>query len=110
MAAPHKFGVILREIRRVKGMTQEELAQKAGRSVDAVSQWERAVNWPTFDTLVRLSAALEVPVRTFFEQTEAPRSDQRLRMEIEARMLLEGMSDRDLSIAVDQLRALARRQ
>lgn len=110
MAPTHKFGVILREIRRLKGLTQEELAQKAGRSVDAVSQWERAVNWPSFDTLIRLSVALEIPVRTFFEQTEAPRSDQRLRMEVEARLLLESMTDRDLSIAIEQLRALARRQ
>ncbi len=110
MAAPHKFGVILREIRRVKGMTQEELAQKAGRSVDAVSQWERAVNWPTFDTLIRLSSALEVPVRIFFEQAETPRSDQRLKMEVEARLLIEGMSDRDLSIAIEQLRPLTRRR
>ena len=110
MVLPYKFGVILREIRRVKGLTQEELAQKAGRSVDAVSQWERAVNWPSFDTLVRLSNALEVPIRTFFEQTETPRSDRRLRMEVEARLLVEGMSDKDLSIAIEQMRALTRNQ
>ncbi|WP_363317742.1 helix-turn-helix transcriptional regulator, partial [Chelatococcus sp.] len=33
MVAVAKFGLILREIRRQKGLTQEELAHKAGRSV-----------------------------------------------------------------------------
>lgn len=109
MADTPNFGKILRELRRLRGLTQEELAHKANRSVDAVSQWERAVNWPSFRTVVRLGEALDVPVRVFFDQPEKPRSDDRFKKEIEARLLLDELSDGDLSVAVEQLRALARR-
>lgn len=110
MAATYNFGRILKQVRRLRGLTQEELAQKAGRSVDAVSQWERSVNWPGFDTMVRLSDALEVPVRAFFDQVEGTGSEERLQKESEARLLLSGLSDGDLAVAVEQLRALSRRR
>ncbi|CAH1664621.1 helix-turn-helix transcriptional regulator [Chelatococcus sp. HY11] len=110
MVAVAKFGLILREIRRQKGLTQEELAHKAGRSVDAVSQWERAINWPTLKTLVQISEALEVPVRTFFDVPDAQKSDQRLQMDVEARLLLDSLPDNDLAVALEQLRALTKRR
>src|SRR5690242_17053951 len=55
------FGVLLRSFRRDRGWTQEELAERAGVSQDAVSTLERGTRrtpWP--DTVTRLAAALDL--------------------------------------------------
>lgn len=62
-----KFGRRLKKLRQGRGMTQEQLAEAAGISVDFLSLLERGVNAPSFDTLEALAAALEVPVRELFE-------------------------------------------
>jgi transcriptional regulator with XRE-family HTH domain len=108
MSAIDNFGLILKELRKLRGLTQDDLASRTGRSLDAVSQWERGVNWPSFETLIRLSDALDVPVESFFEQAKRP--DDRIRNETEAQLLLRDLTDSDLVVAVEQLRALARRR
>ncbi|TGQ27734.1 MULTISPECIES: helix-turn-helix transcriptional regulator [unclassified Mesorhizobium] len=110
MSAIDNFGMILKELRKLRGLTQDDLASRTGRSLDAVSQWERGVNWPSFETLIRLSEALDVPVESFFEQNTAKRSGDRLKKEVEARLLLGDLTDGDLVVAVEQLRALANRR
>lgn len=39
-----KFGVLIRVLRREKGMTQKALADRLGLSDKAVSKWERGVS------------------------------------------------------------------
>jgi len=108
MSAIDNFGLILKELRRLRGLTQDDLATRTGRSLDAVSQWERGVNWPSFDTLIRLSEALDVPIESFFDQIKRP--EKRVKAELEAQTLLREMSDDDLAIAIEQLRALSKRR
>lgn len=45
----------LTQIRREKGMSQEELAEKLGVSRQAVSKWERAESAPDTDNLIALA-------------------------------------------------------
>lgn len=110
MSANNRFGMVLKELRRLRGLTQDDLALITGRSVDAISQWERGINSPSFDAVVRLCDALNVSVTTFLDGSEREVSDDRSRSETEARLLLEGLSDTDLEIAIEQIRALSRRQ
>jgi transcriptional regulator with XRE-family HTH domain len=57
-AAP-PFGLLLRRHRAAAGLTQQELAERAHLSADAVSALERGVNRrPHQDTLALLAAAL----------------------------------------------------
>lgn len=84
MSANNRFGMVLKELRRLRGLTQDDLASITGRSVDAISQWERGVNSPNFDAVVRLCEALKVPVTTFIDQSERQVSDNRLKHEVEA--------------------------
>ena len=51
-----QFGRRLRQLRRQKDMTQEQLAEAAGISVDRLSNIERGVNAPSFETLEKLAA------------------------------------------------------
>ncbi|MER8445622.1 helix-turn-helix domain-containing protein [Mesorhizobium sp. M1066] len=109
MSATKNFGTILRELRNLRELTQEELALRTERSVDAVSQWERGLYWPNFETLVRLGKALDVPVRVFFQDGDLAQSEQRAMLEIQASVILSGLTDSDLKVAVEQLTALAKR-
>jgi transcriptional regulator with XRE-family HTH domain len=47
-------------------MTQRQLAEEIGLSVESVSNLERGIHAPSFDTLEELSRALETPVIEFF--------------------------------------------
>jgi transcriptional regulator with XRE-family HTH domain len=64
------IGPRLRHIRQQKGMTVEALAAAAGLDKGFLSRLERGSKQPSVDTVLRLSAALEVPVGQLFgEQT-----------------------------------------
>ena len=69
-----KFGAFLVRLRKEKGMTQKELAEKLYVSDKAVSKWERSVSYPDITLLRELAAALEVSVTELLagERDEAP--------------------------------------
>jgi transcriptional regulator with XRE-family HTH domain len=73
MGAPQStaFAALLRRFRRETGMTQAELAEKAGLSTEAVSALERGINrTPRRETVDLLSEALNLDEhnRVLFEQ------------------------------------------
>ncbi len=60
------FGTNLRRLRHASGLSQEELAHRAGINRNYVGLLERAANSPTLDTIERLAEELAVdPVRFF---------------------------------------------
>lgn len=61
-----KFGKHLIDLRHQANLTQEQLAQKADISVDFLSLMERGLNAPSFETLEKLSFALEKTVKDLF--------------------------------------------
>ncbi len=77
------------------------------RSVDSVSQLERGVNLPSFETLDRLSSALGVPVKEFFDHADD--SGERAELITTANGIMRKLNDRDLRIAVEQLRVFGPR-
>lgn len=62
-----KFGQRLKHLRQARGFTQEELAEALNMSVEFVSFMERGVNGPSFDTLEKLAAILQVEVKELFD-------------------------------------------
>lgn len=60
------FGKKLRKIRRQKDLTQEKLAELLGVSVEFVSNMERGINAPSFETIEKLAQSLEVAIYEFF--------------------------------------------
>jgi transcriptional regulator with XRE-family HTH domain len=68
--SPGAMGARLRHIRQEKGMTMDDLATAASIDKGFLSRLERGTKQPSIDTVLRLSAALEVPVGQLFgEQT-----------------------------------------
>src|SRR5262245_35413779 len=60
-AQPLSFGALLRRYRRGAQLTQAQLAQRAGLSVDAIAALEHGRRrWPHADTLALLAEALEL--------------------------------------------------
>jgi transcriptional regulator with XRE-family HTH domain len=65
-----QFGKRLRRIRRQADLTQEQLAANIGISVEFLSNMERGINAPSFETLEKLSRNLGIPVKDFFSFEE----------------------------------------
>ncbi len=66
------FGRRLRQLRRQKELTQAQLAEAIDTSVEFVSNVERGVNAPSFNTLERLAKALGCPVKGLFDFDDNP--------------------------------------
>ena len=52
------IGKQIAQMRREKGVTQEELAKHVGVSTQAVSKWERGLSFPDVDTIHALAGIL----------------------------------------------------
>lgn len=60
----------LARVRRARGLTQVELAERAGVSREAISFIERGVNTPTLRLALKLALALGSPVEAIFRLDE----------------------------------------
>ena len=56
------FGNIIVSLRKEKGMTQLELAEKMGVTDKAVSKWERNLSFPDISSIPKLAEIFEVTV------------------------------------------------
>lgn len=63
----NKFGETIVLLRKEKGMTQKELADKLGVTDKAVSRWETGKNYPDIETLKKLAEVLEVSVNELLQ-------------------------------------------
>ena len=59
------LGEHVRNIRKKRGITLKELAEKTGLSIGYISQIERDLTDPSLSTLRKLSAALDIPTYLF---------------------------------------------
>ena len=54
------LGENIQRVRKFRGMNQQELADAIGINMQSLSKIERGVNFPTFDTLEKITSALGV--------------------------------------------------
>ena len=69
MRKEQTFGVRLAALRRERGMTQLELAERMGVTDKAVSKWERDLSLPDAASLPRLAEALAVSMEELMQGT-----------------------------------------
>ena len=107
MGMKDRVGSRIQTIRKRRSLTQPQLAEKICRSVDALSNLERGISLPNFETLERLSEQLDVPVRDFFD-FDSDDDDQK-RAALIARLIeyARQLDDAHLEIAVEQIGAMA---
>ena len=73
-----KIGNFLKELRKEKGLTQEQLAEHFNVSNRTVSRWENGNNMPDISILIELSEFYEVDIR---EIIEGERKDENMNEE-----------------------------
>ena len=56
------LGMMIASLRKEKGMTQLELADKMGVTDKAVSKWERDISCPDVNTIPKLAEVFEISV------------------------------------------------
>ena len=62
-----KIGSFLKELRKEKGMTQEQLAEQLNTSNRSVSRWETGNNLPDLSMLIILAEYYDVDVREIID-------------------------------------------
>ena len=81
---------IIRELRKKKGLTQQQLAEKVGISNVSLSNYERGTQMPDLNTLARIAVELDVSTDILLgisgevTETEVPKTP-------EARIMAAGM-------------------
>ncbi len=64
------FGKTVAELRKKRGMTQEELGNKLNITAQAVSKWENGVGYPDIAVMPLLAQALDTDMDTLFGVTD----------------------------------------
>ncbi len=62
-----QFGLKLKVLRKQAGLTQDQLAESTGLTVESISNIERGVFGPKFDNLEKIARGLSVEVKALFE-------------------------------------------
>ena len=61
-----QFGRRLKKVRVSRKMTQEQLADHVGVTTESISNIERGVHGPSFDTLEKIADVLKVAAKDLF--------------------------------------------
>lgn len=70
--ANHSMGEIISTLRKEKGMTQKDIADRLGITDKAVSKWERDIAFPDTATIPKLAEVLGVSVEELLQAKTAP--------------------------------------
>ncbi|VAX07880.1 hypothetical protein MNBD_GAMMA26-2356 [hydrothermal vent metagenome] len=62
-----QFGRKLRLLRMQVDLTQEQLAEQVGLTIESISNIERGIFGPKFDNLEKIANALNVEVKELFD-------------------------------------------
>lgn len=103
------FASGLKQARKIKKMTQHQLAEGASLSVDTVSRLERGDVLPSFDSIEALARAMNISPLQFFSQrsSDAARSSKRARALADINRILANANDTDLEKYARLLKAVA---
>lgn len=66
----HKLGKQIKLLRENAHLTQEKLAEKSGISLDYLGKIEVNINKPGLKTLLKISNALNLPLKKLFDFKE----------------------------------------
>ena len=105
-------GLKIRAARRRVGLTQRQLAEAVGKSVETISNIECGHCLAGVDTLELICGTLHMPLAGLFEGFEKARPHRRRRVELEQQVgaLLQSLPDQDVTLALDLIGTLAKRR
>lgn len=80
------IGERIRDLRKLRGISQEELAFKASLNSSHLSKIERGVKSPTLDSLDKIVTALEISFSELFVDITTEQSDKTIIDKINAKL------------------------
>ncbi len=97
-AIEKRIGGKITEIRLERELTQPELAERINVSVETISRMERGVSFPSLKTIEKISRALDVPLKSFFDFDESAPKDKSFERELSKLIaFLRTLSEGELS-------------
>lgn len=72
------FNENLRNLRKQKGLSQEELADRLHVVRQTISKWEKGLSVPDADLLIRIAEIFETTVSTLLGDTVEPSEDKNI--------------------------------
>ncbi len=100
------LGVRIQELRKMRGLTQDQLSEKVGIDAKHISRIEVGRSFPSLDTLEKLANALKVELSSFFEFDHKAKGTRELKKVINE--LLRDVNEDKLRMAVKVLKAMLR--
>ena len=70
------IGQIIKQLRKERGLTQEELAEQLNVTAQAVSKWENGTGLPDISQVVPLSNVFGVPTDVLFGTQNVNRDEE----------------------------------
>lgn len=112
MDRTREFGQLLRTLREVHSLSQEDLAALIDRAVPSVSKLETGKAFPKLETLIRLSEKLNVPLRELVDvfDPSQPVDLERLPLETSILQSARRLSLRDLEIVSRLVKAFPQKR
>lgn len=108
MELKRHIGSRIRAARTQAKLTQQQLADRLGKSVDTISNLERGSSLASIETLSGVAAALGVPLAFFFREfpNERPLSSRRGQLIERLNVQALQLSDDELELATRLLAAI----
>jgi len=103
------IGKRIRKLRKEKGISQEELAWKIGKSPNFIGLIERGKKRPSIETLRKISRVLNVPLKTFFEELQYSLPEEDIFIE-KIRFLLRDTSEKDKKVVYQVIKSILKKK
>lgn len=103
-----ELAIRIKSIRQSAKISQEDLATRINRSVDAVSAIERGKSFPNYDTLKRLADAFGMTVAELLKEDGETLLLERAQLIADMNVKMREASDKDLMLMRDLIDAVIR--
>ena len=85
-----KIGAFLKQCRKEKNLTQEQLAEKFEVSARTVSRWETGINMPDLSILVQLAEYYDVEMRELLDGERSQTMNKEMKETLDKVVVYEG--------------------
>lgn len=100
------LGARIRELRLARGLTQERLAEASDISAPYVAQLETGTAMPSVPVLLRIAAALTVPVSGVVSALDAPQEGEEANLQAQIAALLARSDAAQLRLLLRMIAAI----
>ena len=105
------IGHKIRAFRKEKGLSQSALADLIDISTESISNLERGIHRPTFETMIKISEQLNIPLGNFVDDApDNKMKSSRRDMIAELNAIAHNLSDTNLEVAINQMRAFKQKK